>query len=128
MEADTDEGLVLVSPAAPPDGAPRFAAVERCTDFSRDDVWRALRTVVEMWRLMRHYRPCALVTTGAAPGLIAIGCARLRCVPCLWIDSLANTRQLSLSGRLARLAGARVVSQWPEVAARHGVGYEGRLL
>lgn len=128
MERDTAADALLVTSGALPEEAPAFAGVAACTDFSRDDPWRALHTFAEIRRLLRDHRPEFVVTTGAAPGLVAIVAARMRGLRCLWIDSLANPRRLSLSGRLARLAGATVISQWPAVARRHGVGYHGSVL
>lgn len=119
---------ILVTPGALPAGDHPFARVDPCTDFSRDSALRIFRAVVEHWRVLRRERPDAVVTTGAAPGLVAIACARLCGIRALWIDSVANARRLSLSGRLARLLGATVVTQWPEVARRHRIAYAGRIL
>lgn len=128
MGEATARATVVVTAGELSARSPNFAVVEPCRDFNRDNVWRAGQTFAQMWRLIGRHRPQALVTTGAAPGLIAVACGRARGVRCLWIDSLANTRRLSLSGRMARYLGATVVSQWPAVARRHGVHYYGSLL
>jgi hypothetical protein len=46
----------------------------------------------------------------------------------LWIDSIANAEHLTSSGRMARKIGAKVISQWPEVAARERVDYWGGVV
>ena len=47
----------------------------------------------------------------------------------IWIDSIANTRVLSMSGRMIRPFADLILSQWPEVAARYRhVEYAGEVL
>lgn len=118
--------LVTTRPACG-DAGP-FDRSETCTDFSRDNPARIVRCLIQQWSLITRHAPASVITTGAAPGLVAVACARLRRIPALWIDSLANSRRLSLSGRIARRIGVTVVSQWPEVARQSGVTYTGRVL
>jgi hypothetical protein len=85
-------------------------------------IWRTLRCA---WR----ERPDVVVTTGSMP--LAIFClwAKLLGAKIVWIDSIANTDGLSLSGRLARLFADLCLTQWPEVAQRlPGVEYAGQLI
>ena len=79
-------------------------------------------------RILLRERPAALVTTGSAPVLAFVLLARLFGARTLWIDSMANSERLSSSGRMAKRIAHRVVSQWPEVAAREGVEYWGAVL
>ncbi len=74
-------------------------------------------------------RPEVVLSTGAAPGLLACLFGRILGAKVIWVDSIANTRKMSLSGRLVRPIAHRVLSQWPDVAARyHGVEYAGEVL
>jgi UDP-N-acetylglucosamine:LPS N-acetylglucosamine transferase len=77
-------------------------------------VWRAARIILKE-------RPRAIVTTGSAPMLSFILLGRLLGIRTLWIDSIANSERMSTSGRMAKKLAHRVVSQWPEVAAKEGV-------
>lgn len=83
--------------------------------------WRALK-------IMLRERPRAVVTTGSAPMLAFIILGRLLGCRTLWIDSIANSERMSSSGRLAKKLANRVISQWPEVAAREGVECWGAIL
>ena len=47
-------------------------------------------------------RPDVVVTTGAAPGLSALMVGKLFGARTMWIDSIANSEQLSGSGKVAR--------------------------
>jgi UDP-N-acetylglucosamine:LPS N-acetylglucosamine transferase len=80
-----------------------------------------------MWILLKE-RPRRLVTTGSAPMLAFVLLARLMGARTLWVDSIANSERLSSSGRLAKRIAHRVVSQWPEVAAREGVQCWGAVI
>ena len=79
-------------------------------------------------RIVLAERPDAILTTGAAPPLAFMLMGRLIGARTLWIDSIANSERLSSSGRLARRLAHKVVSQWPDVAAREGVECWGRVL
>ena len=83
--------------------------------------WRALK-------IMLRERPRAVVTTGSAPMLAFILLGRLLGCRTLWIDSIANSERMSSSGRLAKRLANRVISQWPEVAAREGFECWGAIL
>jgi UDP-N-acetylglucosamine:LPS N-acetylglucosamine transferase len=69
-----------------------------------------------------------VVSTGALPGVVCILAARLLGKKTLWIDSIANSKKLSLSGKIAKKIAHKTLSQWPEVAAQEGVAYQGRVL
>lgn len=97
------------------------------TDASRKDYWKLGRVAVEMAAIVARVRPDVVVTTGAAPPLLAMLFARMTGARTLWVDSIANGEVLSSSGKLAaRLATTRV-TQWPDLA-RDGVAHWGSVL
>ena len=74
-------------------------------------------------------RPDLVLSTGAAPGLLACLFGRLLGARAIWVDSIANTPKMSLSGRLARHFVSQTFCQWPDVAARYpGVEYAGEVI
>lgn len=95
---------------------PPGAVLDVVPDFSRNELWRLPAAVWRMWRIVRRRRPRAVVTTGAAPGLIAIAVGRLCGCRTLWIDSIANAATLSGSGKVACRLAHRVFTQWPALA------------
>src|SRR5690606_16840088 len=72
-------------------------------------------------------RPDYIITTGAAPGLMAIIAGRLMGSQTLWIDSIANVETLSMSGKIAIRIANKVYTQWPDLA-RKKVFYYGNVL
>ncbi len=110
---------------------PSFIAGEsyhQVTDFSRDTVYRIPQAIASCYRVLKAEKPDLVVTTGAAPGLLMVMLSRLMGIKALWIDSLANSKKLSLSGRIAKSLGINVLSQWPEVAKAEQVEYKGRVI
>jgi UDP-N-acetylglucosamine:LPS N-acetylglucosamine transferase len=72
-------------------------------------------------------RPNVVVSTGAAPGYLAIRFAKLLGARTVWIDSVANVEELSLSGRMASTIADLCLTQWPHLA-QGGVEYRGAVL
>lgn len=79
-------------------------------------------------KIVAKERPHVIVTTGSAPMLTFMLLGRLTGARTLWIDSIANSERMSSSGRMARRIASKVVSQWPDVAAREGVDCWGAVL
>lgn len=79
-----------------------------------------------LWVVLRE-RPTIVVSTGAAPGYLAIRFARLLGARTAWIDSIANVDELSMSGRMASIAADLCLTQWPHLAVG-GVRYLGAVL
>jgi hypothetical protein len=85
-------------------------------------IWRSLRCA---W----IERPHVVVTTGSMPLVVFCLWAKLLGAKIVWIDSVANTDGLSMSGRLARRFADLCLTQWPEVAQHEwGVEYAGQLI
>lgn len=101
------------------------AAVDLVLDANKRRPDRCLLLLLQVAYLVVRYRPRRIVTTGAAPGVLALICGRAIGARGLWLDSLANARQLSLSGRLARRVAHVCLSQWQSVAAAAGLPFHG---
>lgn len=97
-------------------------------DCNRDEKGAILRCTAALTRLVFRTRPQAVISTGALPGVIALGLGRLAGARTVWIDSVANAEEMSMSGRLARRAADLWLSQWPHVAAAAGAEYAGSVL
>lgn len=126
--AFSDYQLILVStaPDAPPDIAPaRYYCVQ---DSNFQQKGRLLYTALQTARIVFAERPRAVISTGAAPGLLALAWARLLGRRLIWIDSIANTEQLSLAGRVARRLTPHCFTQWAHLCDREGVDCIGTVI
>jgi UDP-N-acetylglucosamine:LPS N-acetylglucosamine transferase len=93
--------------------------------------WQKLRLVAQLLAVMAavlRVRPHAVVTTGAAPGYFAIRFAKLLGARTIWIDSMANAEELSLSGAQAGPHAHHFLTQWPHLAKPEGPRFEGAVL
>jgi hypothetical protein len=118
---------VTVRSAYRQDLAPE-ARLRVVNDASR---WNPLALAVLLLRLawiVLRERPGFVVTTGAAPGYLALRLGRLVGARTAWIDSLANVDELSLSGRRAGAHADLWLTQWPHLAREGGPRYEGSVL
>lgn len=100
----------------------------RVPDANADRKLAVLRSALTVLRLLLRVRPDVVVTTGAAPGLLAVRLARLVGARTLFLDSVANAEQLSLSARLAEGHADAVWTQWPTLARAGGAAYRGAVL
>ena len=93
---------------------------------------KPLRSVAVLARagaLAIRLRPDVVVTTGSMPLAFFAMCAKLLGARVVWIDSVAQIEDLSLSGRAMRHVADLFLVQWPEVAARYpGAEYAGEVL
>ena len=121
--------LVFVGTEPELDADLRAARYYRVANVSRANAHALPRLLWQLARAVRRERPDAVVTTGAGPGLIALGLgkilARSRTV---WIDSVANTERMSLSGRMARPVADAWLVQWAHLARPEGPHYWGAVL
>lgn len=98
-------------------------------NFTRKNPLGMVGVFAELRRIVRAERPDLAVTTGAAPGFVALAVAKLAGGSrTMWIDSIANTERMSLSGRLALpVADVRLV-QWEHLARSGGPEFWGAVL
>lgn len=116
----TSEGLKS------PDGLRDVAVI---ADSSRDTVFESIRTMLGIWRIVHRFRPDLVISTGAAPGAAALFVAKLFGARTIWIDSIANGDELSLSGKLVRPVADLRLTQNEALATRSGtIGYIGRVM
>lgn len=101
---------------------PNFASTVKGYDFhavpdaSRWNKMELIRSFFKVWKLISTTKPDVIITTGAAPGLMAIIVGKIRNIKTVWIDSIANAEKLSMSGRLATYFSDKVYTQWLHLA------------
>jgi UDP-N-acetylglucosamine:LPS N-acetylglucosamine transferase len=97
-------------------------------DASRwDKVGLAIEAMQILW-LLHTLRPDVVITTGAAPGYFAIRFGKMFGAKTIWVDSIANVEELSLSGKKAGRYADLWLTQWPHLARPGGPLYFGSVL
>lgn len=98
------------------------------SDCNRNEIWKTIKGLLGIARVTLKVRPHVIISTGAAPGLLAIACGRLMGARTIWVDSFANSESLSLSGRLAGWISDLQLTQWRHLSRAKGPRYFGGIL
>ncbi|WP_208539075.1 glycosyltransferase family protein [Algihabitans albus] len=104
---------------------PRFYAI---SDANRWQKLRLLWALLKLFAILLRVRPHTIITTGAAPGYLALRLGRLMGARTAWVDSIANAEELSLSGRKAGNHADVWLTQWEDLASARGPQYRGSVL
>ncbi len=97
------------------------------SDFNRNNMRGFFQAFSKLMQIMKSEKPDVVITTGAAPGLLGLIVAKLLRIETIWLDSVANVEELSLSGRIASKFCSRVYTQWPDLAGGKII-YAGNVL
>lgn len=106
---------------------PRQRAYVIC-DANRARKLRVIWSALQLAAILAYVRPHFVLTTGAAPGLLAIRLGKLMGAKTIWIDSIANGDELSLSGGMAGPYADLWLTQWEHLAKPEGPHYRGAVL
>lgn len=87
-----------------------------------------IHSAAAVFLLIARLRPDVVITTGAAPGYFGVRFGKLFGARVIWVDSVANAEELSMSGRKAGHFVDLWLTQWPDLACRGGPQYYGNVL
>lgn len=98
-------------------------------DVTRWDRLGLVRTALAVLRVLAAERPDVVVSTGALPGFFGVMLGkRLLGARTVWVDSLANVEELSMSGRKIGPHADLWLTQWPSLARPGGPRYVGSVI
>jgi len=89
---------------------------------------RLLRQMLGIFLILLRTRPDVVISTGAAPGYFALRIGRFLGARTVWIDSMANAGELSLSGQRLGKHADLWLTQWEHLAKPEGPKYLGSVL
>lgn len=98
------------------------------TDATRWSRWDLIKMVLEVSWIVARTRPDVVISTGAAPGVVALRVGKLLGARTVWLDSIANVEAMSMSGRKVRKFADLRLTQWPEVARVEDCAFKGAVL
>jgi UDP-N-acetylglucosamine:LPS N-acetylglucosamine transferase len=87
-------------------------------------IWQALK----IFGIILYIKPAIVFSTGAAPGFFALFFAKKLGIKTIWLDSIANVEELSLSGRKVKPYADLWLTQWEHLAKPEGPYYYGAVL
>jgi UDP-N-acetylglucosamine:LPS N-acetylglucosamine transferase len=98
------------------------------TDATRWSRWNLVKMVLEVTWIVLRTRPDVVISTGAAPGVVALRIGKILGAKTVWLDSIANVEAMSMSGRKVGRFADLWLTQWPEVARKEGCAFKGAVL
>lgn len=92
------------------------------------DAFKTVRGCWQAWRILRDYRPDAVVSTGPSVAVPVCLMARLLGIKVLFVETGSRVTALSTTGRIMYRVAHLFFVQWPELAERYPRAiYAGRL-
>jgi UDP-N-acetylglucosamine:LPS N-acetylglucosamine transferase len=94
-------------------------------------MWNKLRLIwqaISVLRLLLKIRPAVVISTGASVGFFALFFAKKMNIKTIWMDSLANVEQMSLSGAKVKPYADLWLTQWEHLATPTGPYFYGAVL
>jgi UDP-N-acetylglucosamine transferase subunit ALG13 len=116
---------ILVDPEQTPREGITFRTI---IDANRTQKFKLLLSLLSVAWVIISEKPDIILSTGAAPGFLAIRIGKLLAMKTIWIDSIANAEELSMSGKKAGKHASLWLTQWEHLAKPSGPYYYGNVL
>lgn len=126
MESRFD--VVYATPTAQYSSANSQRKVYNITDASADSKLKLIPLAFQLLMIMIKERPDTIISTGAAPGAIAVLIAKFLPIKTIWVDSIANVAKLSRSGEMVKKHANLVITQWEPLSDGKTIHYKGSVL
>lgn len=97
-------------------------------DASRWNKIKVIWLALVMFKHMLKIRPDVVISTGAAPGFFALFFGKCLKAKTIWLDSIANVDEISMSGKQVRKYADLWLTQWEHLAKPDGPYFLGSLL
>ena len=97
-------------------------------DANRSKKLGLLKSAWSIFSLLRRERPDVVISTGAAPGFFALKLGKLMGFRTIWVDSIANAEELSMSGAKVGNCADLWLTQWSHLAREGGPQWKGNVL
>ncbi len=104
------------------------AAFRVIPDANRSTKLALVHCATAILLLLMREKPDIVVTTGAAPGYFAVRLGKWLGARVIWVDSVANAEELSMSGQKSGAFVDLWLTQWPHLAGGGGPQCFGSVL
>jgi len=102
--------------------------VRLVSDGNRSSPLSLMVSFAQILWIVGCFRPHVVISTGAAPGYLALVAGKLFRAGTIWIDSMANAEEMSMAGKWARPWSDVWATQWPHLAGTDGPVFIGSIL
>ncbi len=108
--------------------SPTAKKVYAITDASADSKLNLIPVTLQILTILIRERPNTIITTGAAPGVMAVLLGKFLPIKTIWVDSIANVKTLSRSGKMVKKHANLVITQWEDLSDNKSILYRGSVL
>lgn len=105
-----------------------IAGFRLIADGNRWNKVKLAHSAISVFLLVLRERPDVVISTGAAPGYFGVRFGKWLGARVIWVDSVANAEQLSMSGQKAGRFVDLWLTQWPHLAGKEGPQWMGNVL
>ena len=107
----------------------KYGKVYVVGESNREHLLRVIVVLIRCIKVILHEKPNVVISTGAAVGCVMCFLGKLLGAKVIWVDSITNVEQISLSGRMIRHIADLFLVQWPELAEQYSnVEYIGAVI
>lgn len=107
----------------------KYGKVYVVGESNRENPLRVILVLIRCVNVILRERPDVVISTGAAGGCILCFLGKLLGAKVIWIDSITNVKQISLSGRMVRYIADLFLVQWPDLVSKYkSVEYVGSVI
>ena len=97
----------------------KYGPVYVVGECNRQHPIRSIKVLVRCLKAVLREKPDVVISMGAAAGCMVCFLGKLFGAKVIWIDSITNVEQISLSGRMVRHIADLFLVQWPELAGQN---------
>jgi UDP-N-acetylglucosamine:LPS N-acetylglucosamine transferase len=112
------------------DGLPQIEGFDDFAIIVDGNKNKKLTTLISVFQLLNifiKFKPDVVITTGAAAGVVAVFLGKIFRSKTIWVESIANTEQLSLSGNLVKSHVNIMLTQYKHLADGDKLQYQGKI-
>lgn len=84
-----------------------------------------IKMIGQVCLIILRERPDVVISTGAAPGAVALRIGKWLGAKTVWIDSIANVEKISMSGSKVGKFSDLWLTQWEHLTNDHGPSFRG---
>jgi len=97
-------------------------------DANKDKKFKVILLALHVLYVLLKERPDVIISTGAAHGYLALRLGKYLGAKTIWLESIANAQNYSLSTKMVRKYADLLLTQWPHMAQEDGPHYKGGVL
>lgn len=97
------------------------------SDCNRRNKIGMIKCFFDVLIIIIRSKPDVILSTGAAPGLIAVLIGKIFSIKTIWVDSIANCDKVSMSCMIVCAFASKTYTQWEHLATDKII-YKGNIL